>query len=55
VPAGELGAGVNGAVYEAPALTVMGTVGELTFDINKKFGDSDGYTFMGAPIMNASA
>ena len=41
--------------YVAPELTVIGSVVELTLDINKKYGDSDGYTFMGVPITNASA
>ncbi len=50
---GELGAGVNGAVYEAPVLTVLGTVGELTFTTDKHYGDSDGYTFMGVAITSA--
>jgi hypothetical protein len=44
-----------GVVYEAPELTVLGSVSELTLDINKKYGDSDGYTFQGVPITNASA
>jgi hypothetical protein len=50
VAAGELGEGVDGAVYEAPALTVLGTVGDLTFTIDKHYGDSDGYTFLGQPV-----
>ncbi len=51
---GELGVGVSGAHYEAPELIEIGTVNELTFG-DKKYGDSDGFTFMGVPITNASA
>ena len=46
---------MSGGPYVAPELTVIGSVVELTLDINKKYGDSDGYTFMGNPITNASA
>jgi hypothetical protein len=53
VPAGELGAGVNEAAYKAPVLTVLGTVGEMTFTTDKHYGDSDGYTFMGVAITSA--
>jgi hypothetical protein len=47
--------GANGCTYEAPTLSVLGSVSELTLDINKKYGDSDGFTFQGIPITNASA
>jgi hypothetical protein len=40
--------------YEAPQLTVLGTVHALTLDQDKKWGGSDGFLFMGVPIMNAS-
>jgi hypothetical protein len=41
--------------YEAPALTLLGSVHSLTLGGDKKYGGSDGYTFMGVPIMNASS
>ena len=41
--------------YEAPELTVIGSINELTLGTDKKYGDSDGFTFMGVPITNASA
>ena len=40
--------------YEAPALTVLGSVHTLTQQIDKKLGHSDGFTFMGNSITNAS-
>lgn len=40
--------------YEAPALTVLGSVHALT-QTDKKYGHSDGFTFMGNAIMNASS
>jgi hypothetical protein len=40
--------------YEAPALRDLGSVHALTQDQNKNFGGSDGYLFMGVPIMNVS-
>jgi hypothetical protein len=43
---------VNG--YEAPRLTVLGTVHGLTQVQDKKYGHSDGFTFMGVAITNAS-
>ena len=53
---GELGAGVSGTMYEAPKLTVLGTVSEMTLDlVNKKWGDGDGFAFNNIPITNASA
>jgi hypothetical protein len=42
------------APYEAPAIKVLGTVHELTQTQDKKFGETDGFTFMGVPITNAS-
>ena len=39
--------------YEPPALVVLGTVHALTLT-DKKYGSSDGFTFMGTSIMNAS-
>ena len=52
---GEPRAGLNLGAYEAPALTVLGSVSELTLDINKQWGQSDGYMVLGVPITNASA
>jgi hypothetical protein len=46
---------VNLGAYEAPVLTVLGSVSELTLDINKQWGASDGFTLLGVPITNASA
>jgi hypothetical protein len=40
--------------YEAPALTVLGSVHALTLQQDKKYGVSDGFTFMGNSITNAS-
>jgi hypothetical protein len=40
--------------YEAPALTLLGSVHALTQDQDKKLGQSDGFTFMGSAITNAS-
>jgi len=40
--------------YETPTLVVKGTVAELTQVITKVFGSSDGFTFNGLPITNAS-
>jgi len=39
--------------YEAPALRVLGTVHELTqqFPCDKRLNGSDGFTFMGQPIV----
>lgn len=45
----------SGTPYEAPAIRLLGSVPELTQQlIDKKLGPTDGYTFMGAPIGNAS-
>ena len=41
--------------YEPPRLTVLGTVHGLTLTRDKKYGGSDGFTFMGQPITNASS
>jgi len=41
-------------VYEAPKLEVLGSTYELTEEQDKKLGPTDGFTFMGAPITNAS-
>jgi hypothetical protein len=40
--------------YEAPEVRVIGSVHTLTGDILKRFNASDGLTFMGTPIGNAS-
>ena len=40
--------------YEAPALTVLGSVHALTLQQDKKYGVADGFTFMGNSITNAS-
>jgi hypothetical protein len=40
--------------YEAPALTLLGSVHALTQQQNKQYGGSDGFLFMGVPITNAS-
>ena len=37
--------------YEAPALRVLGTVHELTQSCDKALNGSDGFTFMGQPIV----
>ena len=40
--------------YEAPALRLLGSVSELTQQIDKKVGPTDGFTFQGISITNAS-
>jgi hypothetical protein len=40
--------------YEAPKLSVIGSLHALTLDQDKKLGQSDGFTFMGQAITNAS-
>ena len=40
--------------YEAPKLNVLGSLHELTMQQDKKLGASDGFTFMGQAITNAS-
>jgi hypothetical protein len=37
--------------YEAPRVTVIGTVHELTQNCDKALNGSDGFTFMGQPIV----
>ena len=39
--------------YAPPALTVLGSLHALTMQ-DKKYGHSDGFTFMGVDISNAS-
>jgi hypothetical protein len=46
--------GSKPALYEAPALALLGSVHRLTQQIDKKYGETDGYTFMGQGITNAS-
>jgi hypothetical protein len=40
--------------YEAPAVKIIGSVYGLTGQIDKRFNATDGLTFMGTPIGNAS-
>ena len=41
--------------YEAPALRLLGSVPELTQQLqDKKLGPTDGFTFQGISITNAS-
>jgi hypothetical protein len=40
--------------YEPPALTVVGSVVELTLGCDKLWGKSDGFTFQGNSIVCAS-
>ncbi len=42
-------------VYESPALRVLGSVHELTQGCDKRLGGSDGFTFMGQPVVCRSA
>jgi len=45
----------TGEAYEAPAIRLLGSVPELTQQtIDKKVGPTDGFTFMGIAITNAS-
>jgi hypothetical protein len=45
----------NTQPYEAPALRLLGSVPELTQQLqDKKLGPTDGFTFMGNAITNAS-
>lgn len=39
------------AAYTAPAIVLLGTLYELTLHCDKQFGEADGFTFMGAPIV----
>jgi hypothetical protein len=41
-------------VYEPPAIVELGRVHVLTQAHHKKHGPSDGFTFAGHPITNAS-
>jgi hypothetical protein len=45
---------LSSPTYEPPKLTVLGSVHGLTQVQDKKYGHSDGFTFMGNDIMNAS-
>jgi hypothetical protein len=40
--------------YQAPVLRVLGSLHAMTLEQDKMFGSSDGFTFMGAAITNAS-
>ncbi|HEU4974686.1 MAG TPA: lasso RiPP family leader peptide-containing protein [Baekduia sp.] len=40
--------------YEPPRLEVLGKVEVLTQVTDKKYGEADGFTFMGTSITNAS-
>ena len=40
--------------YTKPRITVQGSVDKITLEQNKDFGPTDGYTFEGQPIQNAS-
>jgi hypothetical protein len=40
--------------YEPPSLTLLGSVHAATQTQDKKYGVSDGFTFMGNSITNAS-
>jgi hypothetical protein len=42
------------STYQAPSLTLLGSVHGLTQAQDKKYGVSDGFTFMGNSITNAS-
>jgi len=44
----------NAGTYEAPRMTVLGTVHGLTQDTPKVYGPSDGFTFNNNTISNAS-
>jgi hypothetical protein len=41
--------------YASPALRVLGTVEEMTQVCDKRLNGSDGFTFMGQPIVCRSA
>jgi hypothetical protein len=41
--------------YESPVLRVLGTVEEMTQACDKRLNGSDGFTFMGQPIVCRSA
>jgi hypothetical protein len=42
------------AVYEAPVLVELGSLQELTLGCDKRYGDTDGFTFMGQAIVCTS-
>lgn len=42
------------ATYEPPTVKVIGKVEVLTKGQDKRWGSSDGFTLLGAPIMNNS-
>ena len=44
----------NRIAYEAPRVIELGSVHGLTQTQDKKFGESDGFTFMGVAITNNS-
>jgi hypothetical protein len=44
---------VTSLSYQAPTLTVVGSVHQLT-QVDKKYGPTDGNTFMGVAITNSS-
>jgi hypothetical protein len=41
--------------YQSPNLRVLGTVEEMTQYCDKRLGGSDGFTFMGQPVVCRSA
>ena len=41
-------------IYTTPTLTIHGPVEEITKGCDKKFGQSDGFTFLGDPIVCVS-
>ena len=45
---------IDKPAYAPPALTVLGSLHALTQTVPKMFGKSDGFTFMGNDITNAS-
>lgn len=45
---------VDKPAYAPPALTVLGSLHALTLTVPKMYGKSDGFTFMGVDITNAS-
>jgi hypothetical protein len=48
-------AAADGVAYEAPALTVLGSVAALTEGCDKQLGGTDGFTFMGQAIVCRSS
>jgi hypothetical protein len=43
------------SAYQAPSLRVLGSVAELTQGCDKTLNGSDGFTFMGQPVVCRSA